>query len=70
MELKRIGNTYGKSGGAFDTIAGDLASGHREVDAHWNGDAAIAFATYNVDMVKGLNWEGSVGRLVEQGLSL
>ncbi|MGC4960916.1 hypothetical protein [Gordonia sp. DT101] len=70
MELKRIGKTYGKSGGAFDTVAGDLSSGHKEVDEHWNGEAAAAFTTYSVDMVKGLNWEGSVGRLVEQGLSL
>lgn len=70
MELKRIGKTYGKSGAAFDTIAGDLTSGHKEIDDHWDGKAAVAYTAYNVDMVKGLNWEGSVGRLIEQGLSV
>ncbi|WAC57576.1 WXG100 family type VII secretion target [Gordonia sp. SL306] len=70
MELKRIGKTYGKSGGAFDTVAGDLTSGHGEIDEHWNGQAAVAYSAYSTEMVKGLNWEGSVGRLVEQGLSL
>jgi uncharacterized protein YukE len=70
MELKRIGKTYGKSGTAFDTIAGDLTSGHAEIDAHWNGSAAVAYTGYSINMVKGLNWEGSVGRLLERGLSL
>ncbi|AZG45632.1 hypothetical protein [Gordonia insulae] len=70
MELKRIGKTYGKAGGAFDIIAGDLISGHKEVDVHWDGKAATAYSSYSTDMVRGLNWEGSIGRLLERGLTL
>lgn len=70
MELKRIGQTYGKTGSAFDIIAGDLSTGHREVDDHWNGRAAQAYTGYTTDMVRGLNWEGSVGRLLDRGLAL
>ncbi|MDL9945634.1 hypothetical protein QSJ19_08545 [Gordonia sp. ABSL11-1] len=70
MELKRIGKTYGKAGSAFDIISGDLGTGHRTVDTHWDGKAAVSYSSYSADLSRGLNWEGSVGRLLERGLTM
>lgn len=70
MELKRIGKTYGKAGGAFDIISGDLGTAHRTVDSHWDGKAAVSYSSYSADLARGLNWEGSVGRLLERGLTM
>ncbi|WP_232716098.1 hypothetical protein [Gordonia metallireducens] len=68
-ELKRIGKTYGKSGAALTAAASDLATGHREVDSHWDGRAAVAYSSYSFDMQRGLEWEGAVGRLIDRGLA-
>lgn len=70
MELRRIGLVYGKSGTAFDSVAGDLAVGDRQIDAHWNGRAAVSYTHYSTAMCRGLEWEGAAGGLLSRGLQL
>ena len=70
MELRRIGLVYGKSGTAFDSVAGDLALGDRQIDAHWNGRAAVSYTHNSTAMRRGLEWEGAAGGLLSRGLQL
>lgn len=70
MELRRIGLVYGKSGTAFDSVAGDLAVGDRQIDARWNGRAAVSYTHYSTAMRRGLEWEGAAGGLLSRGLQL
>ncbi|PXW26979.1 UNVERIFIED_CONTAM: hypothetical protein DES50_11448 [Williamsia faeni] len=70
LELKRIGNTYGKAGTALGTSGDDLIWSSKEIDSYWDGAAAIAYTTYSTNMANGLEWNAAAGRLIDTGLQI
>lgn len=70
MALKSIGAAYDSAGNAMEKLSGDLSKGSGQLDPVWNGRAALEFNQYTTNLGRGLEWEASVGRLVNRGLSM
>ncbi|MGW1739269.1 hypothetical protein ACWCPQ_10710 [Nocardia sp. NPDC001965] len=69
-ELRRIGETYKVAGNAMESSAANLEDAVRRVGPHWDGRAAIAFETWAGSQVAAMKWEGPVGRVISDLLTL
>jgi uncharacterized protein YukE len=70
MALKTLGEAYDKGASALETIGKDAAGGSRAVDPFWDGHAAATFTDHSSKLVRGIEWESSVGRLINRGLTM
>jgi uncharacterized protein YukE len=68
MALKTIGAAYDSGANALDTVGRDAARGTGAVDPHWDGHASATFNEYSSQLTRGIEWESSVGRLINRGL--
>ncbi|WP_280434077.1 hypothetical protein [Nocardia carnea] len=67
-EIRRIGEAYKIAGQALEACGKNLESGAKRVDAHWDGQAALAFSDWAARQVAAMKWEGPTGRIISEGL--
>ena len=70
MALKTIGAAYKSAATALDVVKQDLSRGTAAVDPAWDGRASGAFSDYSSKLSRGMEWEVSVGRLINRGLTI
>lgn len=69
-ELRRIGESYKIAGNSMESCGGNLEDVVRRVGPHWDGKAALAFEGWAQSQTAAMKWEGPVGRVICDLLTL